>query len=121
MKGLKTTVGNGHVMEATKIGNLLVKMCDRNGKEVADALLKEVQMLKRSPFNLLSITKLLKLGFKMSGDYNSITFMRENFRLVCDIVVQPNHGMLFTVKLKPRQNEIAAATIIRLPLLEAHC
>ena len=97
-----TTVGNGATMKAACIGDLPVTVCDEKGEEIAQAVLTEVQVLPGSPFNLLSGTRLMKLGYSMKGGKEGITFSKGDFELKCNIRIHSARGELFAVRLKRR-------------------
>ena len=117
--GITTTVGNGHVEKSKKQGNLPVKVCDRLGQELQDAKLNQVQVLK-SPFNLLSVSQLLKQGFKMSGNASEMVFQKGKCKLVCDIKVQTNKGFVFAIMLKRRQGPSSVRELTNLSYQELH-
>jgi hypothetical protein len=64
------TVGNGDVMETSKSGDIPCVICDKNGQTLKSGMVTEVALTKGSPFNLFSLTKMMKLGWTHGGDSN---------------------------------------------------
>jgi hypothetical protein len=66
------TIGNGHTMVATKLGDLKYEVIQVNGSKFEDTL-KELKYVPELWVNLFIINKILKNGFKLSDDGVSIS------------------------------------------------
>jgi hypothetical protein len=65
-------VGNGSNESASQIVDIPGAVCDKHGNELSRGTLKDVTLLPTEKFNLFSLSKMLKLGWKMGGDKSSI-------------------------------------------------
>ena len=81
--------------------------CDEYGNEVFDLTLTETSHLVESHFNLLSLSRMMKHGWSMEGDENSIIMSKGKQRLELGIKVPTAQGMLFCVCLR-RKAEVHA-------------
>ena len=102
------TVGNGNTISASKVGNIPGMICDKDGKEIKSATLKDVTVLPDAKFNLFSLTKRLKDGWTMDGNKTAITLQKGDTKITFDIVIQTKRGLLFCMYHK-RNGEIAGA------------
>jgi hypothetical protein len=62
--------------------------------------------LKNGRYNLLSVTKITKFGWKLEGDEKSMSLVKEDKKLTFDIKIHTTRGVLFAVKIDKR-TEIA--------------
>ena len=110
-----TTVGNGNRVRPKAMGDIPVEVTTKNMEKVFDGKLTQVQHMVGSPFNLLSVTRLFLLGWKLQdGDVDHMTFIKGNLKIRCDIKVKTNKGFLFAVYLKRKTSvieELAQATV----------
>jgi len=58
-------MGNDAVVEATIVGDLPVMICNSSGEELYPARLRDVKVLPKSAFNLLSSTVMQEKGWKL--------------------------------------------------------
>jgi hypothetical protein len=65
------TVGNGEVMVAMKVGDIPCEICDKCGNKISIGTITDFVLTRSSPFNLRSITKMMKLGWTLGGDKTS--------------------------------------------------
>jgi hypothetical protein len=80
------TVGNGQTMMATKTGNIMCEIQNKRDKTTISGLLTDVCLTTSSPFNLFSVTKMMKQGWKLDGTYAAgITLTKGDDELRFDI------------------------------------
>jgi hypothetical protein len=77
------TVGDGTNVKASKVANVCSMMCDKCGKEFNEATMQDVTHLLDGNFNLFSLSKLLKEGWKLAGDKMSIKLTKGNQVSTC--------------------------------------
>ena len=112
----QTTMGNGGKLAAKAIGDIPVTIYDKHGVIQADSCLRQVQLLPGSPFNLLSGTWLLKNGYQLIGNKQAMVFTKGSFKLVCDIKIHTDKGLIYAVYLKRKEinvDEEAGAVGVR--------
>ena len=73
------------------------------------ATLKDVVLLPQGKFNLFSVTKLMKQGWTLNGDKNSLSLQKNGQKLTFDIEIPTPKGMLFAIYME-RHGEIAGLT-----------
>jgi hypothetical protein len=115
------TVGNGEVMVAKKTGDIPCELCDRHGNLVHSGRITDVALIKSCPFNLFSVTKMMREGWKLSGDGdNGITLSKGGNNLSFDIPVATPKGVLYVMYV--RRSEIANPALVTTMTVEkAHC
>ena len=64
------------------------------------ATLKNVQYNPKSNFNLFSIGKAIKEGWKLSGDQEGLVIMKESAKLVFDIKIMTKNSVIFCAYLQ---------------------
>jgi hypothetical protein len=101
-----TAMGNGGKVAAAGIGEIPVTIYGKYGVKQIDACLCQLQLLPESPFNLLSGTWLIKNGYQLVGNKDAMIFTKRNFKLVCDIKIHTDKGLLYAVYLKQREVEV---------------
>ena len=69
--------------------------------------MKDLQYNPKSNFNLFSIGKEIKEGWKLSGDQNGLVLMKGNAKLVFDAKILTKNGVIFCAYLR-RESEITA-------------
>jgi len=75
------TMGEGKPIQPKKIGDIAVTIHNKNDNEMFDAKMTDVAYIPEADFNLFSITRKLRKGFKLGGDMNSIWLERKARRL----------------------------------------
>jgi hypothetical protein len=117
------TVGNGENVKAAMIGEIPGVICDKHGNAVDHSVLTEVTHLPGGKYNLFSLTRMIKLGWTMTGDKTSVILHKGPKKVVFDIVIPTAKGMLFGMYFK-RDGEIAGAMTEakprRMTISEAH-
>jgi hypothetical protein len=66
------TMGNGKSEDATVIGNIDGRLCDKNGNVLNDAKISDVTHLPKGKYNLFSSTKLQDDGWTLGGNADAI-------------------------------------------------
>ena len=72
-----------------------------------------VHLIPGLPFNLISGTKLLTLGYKLTGDENKLVYSKNNGQVVFDIKIKTSQGMLMATRLTRTATKVGgvAATV----------
>ena len=85
---------DGGIAKAASIGKLPVAVHDNKGQHVKDLTLEEVAHSPKCPFNLISVTKRLMNGWKVSGDDTSIVLHKGDMKVVFDIKINTDKGVV---------------------------
>ena len=99
-------IASGTHEGAAQIGDLPCVVCNQFGQELQEVVLKDVTHSPSLKFNLFSTTKLKHEGWKMIGDYSSITMQKGGMTVCFDIVIPTEKGAIYCVYLK-RGGEMA--------------
>ena len=97
-------------MAANSIKDIAGTWCNKFGKEQLKDMLKNVQDNPNSNFNIFSIGKVIKEGWKLSGDQEGLVLMKGNVKLVFDIKSMTKNGEIFCAYLW-REYKIAAILV----------
>lgn len=106
-------VATGHILGATKVGKLKGILCDNQGKEIAALNMARVVVTPGSPYNVLSVTRRLKEGWKLGGNENAITLTKDGTTVTFDIKIDSPKGALYAVcirRVRPEYETNAAMT-----------
>ena len=82
----------------------------------------DVNVVPTSAFNLLSVSKMLKQGWSLSGNKQGLTLSKNKARFTFDIVINTPQGVIFAMYLK-RDSEVtgvAADVPVQKTLKQAH-
>jgi hypothetical protein len=114
------TVGNGEVIVAKMSGDIPCEIQDMHGKSVTKALISDVVLTKGTPFNLLSLTKLMRQGWILGGDSETgITLTKANSVLAFNIPIETPRGVVFAVRIQ--RTEVATPALLKtMNVEEAH-
>ncbi len=102
------TMGNGPYEHAAKIAEIGGVICNKHGEEQGCGVLTKVTLLPTGKYNLFSLTCMIKAGWKLNGNANSIYITQDEARIDFDIGIPTLKGVLFAMYLK-RDSEIAGA------------
>ena len=69
--------------------------CNQFGKEKLKATLKDVQYNSKSTFNLFSIGKAIKKGWKFSVNQEGLVLMKDGAKFVLNIKIITKNGVIF--------------------------
>ena len=94
-------------MTASNIMDIAVIWRNKFGKEQLKATLKDVQYNSKSNFNLFSIGKAIKEGWKLSGNQEGLVLVKDGAKLAFDIKIRTKNGVIFCVYLQ-REHEFSA-------------
>jgi hypothetical protein len=94
-----STVGNGQIVTAKSIGKIKAIACNKDGDELFPMVINEVHYMD-SPFNLLSGTRMLSLGYNLSASKDTFVFTKGKVRMVCDLIIKTSKGKLYGIYLK---------------------
>jgi hypothetical protein len=111
-------VGDGTNVKASKVANVCGMMCDKCGNELHEATLQDVTHLPDGKFNLFSLSKLLKQGWKLTGDKMSIKLAKDTQEMVFDVVVPTTKGLLFAMYFRGNSEIAGAMTDIQRMLIK---
>ena len=89
------TAANEAEIMSTEIGNLPVTQIDKNGQEVQDLKLKDVTLNPHGTYNIFSVTKRMKDGWKLYGDDIALGLKKRSRKVEFDIVINTPKGLLF--------------------------
>ena len=94
------TMGEGKPIQPKKIGDIVVTIHNKNDNEMFDAKMTDVAYIPEADFNLFSIRRRLRNGFKLGGDMNSIWSEKKGKKIVFDIVIPTPKGTTYCAYLK---------------------
>jgi hypothetical protein len=109
------TMANGSSEDATVIGIISGRVCDKNGSVLNEAKITDVTHLPEGKYNLFSITKLQNEGWILSGDANAIWLTKGDVKIKFDIKIPISKGVLYAM-YHQRDTEIATPTVVALNL-----
>lgn len=109
-KGGGITVGSGEVIVAKKRGDIPCELCDKHGNVLMSTKITEVALIKNTPFNLFSLTKMMKQGWALSGDkLNGIALSKDGHVVKFDIPIDTPEGIVFAMCAK--RTEVSAVAV----------
>ncbi len=120
------TMGNGSVEQASILGDIKGDMCDKHGNILQAGKLNEVTHCATGKFNLFSVTKLMKHGWTLGGDHNSIWLTKGDQRIVFDIKVDTPKGVIYCMYFKRkdttaiRETSHATTDGVTMNIMQAH-
>ena len=100
------TMGNKEVDQVTKVGDIRGTLCNQYGQSLKETTLTDVACVPTGGLNLLSISRILKQGWKLVGDSKALKIKKGRNEVVFDLLVPTPKGMIFTVYID-RGNELA--------------
>ena len=92
-------------MTARNIMDIAGIWCNKFGEEQLNATLQNVQYNPKLKFNLFSIGKAIKEGWKLSDDQEGLVLMKDSAKLVFGIKIMTKNGVIFCAYLW-REHEI---------------
>jgi len=103
-------MGKDKSIHPKKIGDITVTVHNKNGNETFDAKMTDVAYIPEANFNLFSITRRLRQGFKLGGHNNSIWLEKNSKKIVFSIVIPTPKGAIYCAYLKRKNVEVASAS-----------
>ena len=111
MKGLAITVGNG-VQEITAMhGTIKGQMFNKNGIGVSTVIFNNVAYSPQMKYSLFSLSQLMDDDWKRMGDTKGIMMIKKGNKLVFDIKVRTNTGLVYCLYINCMSNKIACPSI----------
>jgi hypothetical protein len=104
-------IGNGKVLNATKIGDLPVRCLSKDNKEQTFTLNNNVKYIPELMVNLLSIPVALNNGFQIGNKGIHLYLTKGDFKLEFDRIFQTGKGFVCGTELIPTSGSIAAAVM----------
>jgi len=93
-------VGSGSVINANVVGDLPGTICDKHGTGLTDGIIQENAHCPNMLCNVFSVTKLLLAGWKLGGNQNAIWLDKGNKKIIVDIKLLTQRGMIFCIYFK---------------------
>ena len=120
--GTGTIGAHGVAMIASSIMDIAGISCNKFRKEQLKATIKNMQYNSKSNFNMLSIGKAIKEGWKLSGDQEDLVLTKGSTKLVFHIKIMTKNSVIFCSYLQ-REHEIGAimaSTCVTISIEKAH-
>jgi hypothetical protein len=99
-------MGNSKSEDATVIGSIDGRLCDKNGNVLNDAKISDVTHFPEAKYNLFSITKLQNDGWTLGGNADAIWLTKGDIEIKFDIKIRTPKGVLYAM-YHQRNTEIA--------------
>jgi hypothetical protein len=99
------------IMTANFEIDIPVMYCNKDGKKIRSAHLKEVQVNNWFNFNLFSATRMLGKGFKLKGDEKLISIYNKTCKFVFDTVIHTKHRALYCAIMKRKLANVLLETV----------
>eukprot|EP00957_Ditylum_brightwellii_P085629 6514035-Ditylum_brightwellii.AAC.2 len=77
------------------ISNIHGTLCNKNGAKLHTCTMKNVKYCKENKYNLFSITKRQKDGWRLHGNKNQILITKGQHKVVFDIQIPTKEGLIF--------------------------
>jgi hypothetical protein len=88
---------------ASKVGDIPCEMCDKYGNVLKKCIVTDVALTRGSPFNLFSLTKMMKQGWTLSGDkITGITLTKGDQTLKFDMPIETPKGVVYAMYMRLR-------------------
>ena len=107
--GVSVVMGDGKAHLPSKVGDVSVTQYNRDGKAGKKILWKDVHVGKHFEYNLLSVTKYMKEGWKLNGSTAKMTLTKGEVVLTFDILIKTGQGTLYCAYFK--RNAVDTATV----------
>merc|ERR1712224_562411 len=98
----KIKIGSGEHVTATHIGDLFGNVVPKKGKNISICL-KEVLVVPDMYCNLISMTKLMERGYKITGKNNEIRVEKNGVSILFDVKVRSGSGILVGIHLSRKK------------------
>jgi len=86
-------------------------MVNKNGISVGTDVLNNFAYSPQMKYNLCSLSKLMEDRWKMKGDDKGIVMVKKVNKLVFDIVIRMETGLVFCLYIKQMSNKNACPSI----------
>jgi hypothetical protein len=124
--GIGIENGNGSLSKVQGTGELRGTVCDKSGKKLGQVKMTDVRLTPENKYNLFSISKRLKEGWKMTGDKNGMVLTKGNEQVTFDIIIPTHDGVIFAMYIERERNQqheiagIVTTRIMKLNIGRAH-
>ena len=96
-----TTDASGNHIEVTKLFDLNVVLTNKHGENLNTVNIQRIRHSEGKPFTLISVTQIMNLGYKLSGDKtNGIILTKGKNKIHFDIPIHTKEGTLWCVNMK---------------------
>ena len=108
-ESVSIVMGNKQAEKSVAIGDILCMVCDNLGNQVMGALIKDVALVPDCTFNLFSISKHLKQGWKLVGTEDTLILTSHNGKYIIkfDITMSMPNGKLYAICIMQTQEKVA--------------
>ena len=106
--GVSVVMGDGKAHSPDKVGDVSVTQYRRNGEAGKKLLWKDVHVSEQFEYNLLSVTKYMKEGWKLTGSATEMTLTKGEIVLTFDILIKTGQGTLYCAYFKRNPVDTAA-------------
>ena len=94
------TQGNGIKSGVKMVADIAGTVCNKEGVPLQVVKMKDVKIVPDNKFNLFSITKRQKTGWKLHGDDKAIWLEKNGVEIKFDIAIKTKEGTIFAMYLK---------------------
>ena len=107
-ESVSIVMGNKQVEKSIAIRDIPSMICDNQGVQIVKVTMKDVVFVLDCTFNLLSISKQLKQGWKLgvNNDALVLTSPDGNNQIKFDIKISMPNGLLYAMCIKQTQEEV---------------
>ena len=106
--GVSVVMGDGKAHTPDAVGDVHVTQFDKDGLAGRKLLWKDVHVGEHFEYNLLSVTKYMKEGWKLAGTKNDMTLTKRDVVLTFDILIKTGQGILYCAYFKRNAADTAA-------------
>ena len=105
-EGYGATTGiTGSSIQSSMLFDLECVHCNKNGKEIMLITFTNVNHIAGGNYNLASLPRMMKSGWKMTGDSKCITMQTDQHVIRFDIVIPTKHGAVYAGYFKRVKGE----------------
>ena len=104
----------------SQIGDIPIRVYDKNGNYLASSTLTSVAIQKKGDFNLFSITRAIKEGWLLGGNKTSLWLEKDGKILRFDICITTPRGMVFCAYLQRTNEGELGAAVVKMGVKQAH-
>jgi len=126
--GVSVVMGDGEAHSPSNGGDVSVTQYDRNGTAGKNLLWKDVHVGEHFEYNLLSSTKYMTEGWKLTGSNTETTLTKGEVVLKFDFLIKTGQGILYSAYFKRNVDDTATVAIgkpkdaaAKIAICNAHC
>ena len=108
-ESVSIVMGNKQIEKSVTVGVIPCIMCDNQGHHVMHGTMKDVVFIPDCTFNLFSISKRLKQGWKLGGSKEALVLTSPNGKYLVkfDITISTPNGHLYAMCIARKSQEVA--------------